>query len=249
MNADLRRRMDNMLKLCKVEANQDEYDCPICEDRGYIFKQDENDYTVAVPCECLEKKQSIEKLKKSGLSDVFKTKTFKTFIATEKYQIEAKKKAIEYCNNFERNNASIILSGQPGAGKTHLGIAIMLKLLENNTGCVYREYTSMLIDLKQSCMDQTNYIKELEKYINPRVLFLDDFLKGRPNDVDLKYIYKVINTRYLKEMPIIISTEKSINEIINWDEAVGSRLIEMSQGNVIEFKNNINNNYRLRGVI
>ena len=76
------------------------------------------------------------------------------------------------------------------------------------------------------------------------MLFLDDFLKGNPSDADLKYIYKVINTRYLKQMPVIISTEKSINEIINWDEAVGSRLIEMSQGNIIEFKNNINNNLR-----
>lgn len=249
MDADLRRRMNNMLKLCKVEDNQNEYDCSICEDRGYVFKQDEYGYTVAVPCECLGKKQSIEKLNKSGLSDVFKKKTFKTFTATEKYQIEAKKKAIEYCNGFEKTNASIILSGQPGAGKTHLGIAIMLKLLENNIGCVYKEYTSMLINLKQSCMDQVNYIKELEKYINPRVLFLDDFLKSKPSDADLKYIYKVINNRYLKQMPVIISTEKSINEIINWDEAVGSRLIEMSQGNIIEFKNNINNNYRLRGIV
>lgn len=98
-------------------------------------------------------------------------------------------------------------------------------------------------------MDETDYIRELEKYINPPVLFLDDFLKGTPTQADLKHIYKVINTRYLKGMPMIISTEKSLRDILMWDEAIGSRLIEMCQGNVIEFPRELENNYRLRGII
>ena len=48
---------------------------------------------------------------------------------------------------------------------------------------------------------------------------------------------------------MIISTEKSIKEILNWDEAIGCRLIEMSQGNVIEFPRDCSNNYRLRNII
>ena len=128
-----------------------------------------------------------------------------------------------------------MLSGQPGSGKTHIGVATMLRLIENNTGCVYREYISMLTDLKQTSMDEEEYIRSLEKYINPPVLFLDDFLKGEPTIADRKHVYKIINTRYLKSMPMIISTEKSVKEILNWDEAIGSRIIEMCQGNVIEF--------------
>ena len=98
-------------------------------------------------------------------------------------------------------------------------------------------------------MDETDYIRTLEKYINPRVLFLDDFLKGEPTQADRKYIYKIINTRYLQSKPMIISTEKSLKEILMWDEAVGSRITEMSQGNIITFPRGIENNYRLRGVI
>ena len=107
----------------------------------------------------------------------------------------------------------------------------------------------MLTDLKQTSMDEEEYIRSLEKYINPPVLFLDDFLKGEPTIADRKHVYKIINTRYLKSMPMIISTEKSVKEILNWDEAIGSRLIEMCQGNVIEFPRGLENNYRLRGVI
>ena len=98
-------------------------------------------------------------------------------------------------------------------------------------------------------MDETDYIRELEKYTNPTVLFLDDFLKGEPTVADRKYIYKVINTRYLKGMPMIISTEKSIKEILEFDEAIGSRLIEQTKGNIIEFPRDFSNNYRLKNII
>lgn len=75
-------------------------------------------------------------------------------------------------------------------------------------------------------------------------------MKGEqaPN-ADRKYIYKVINTRYLKGKPMIISTEKSIKEILMFDEAVGSRIVEMAQGNIITFPRGIENNYRLRNII
>ena len=107
----------------------------------------------------------------------------------------------------------------------------------------------MLTNLKQVSMNEEEFIRELEKYINPRVLFLDDFLKGEVTSADRKYIYKVINTRYLKGKPMIISTEKSLKEILMWDEAVGSRIVEMAQNNIITFPRGIENNYRLRNII
>lgn len=233
---------------CHLEEAE-KYDCPICEDRGYIFKTDSNGYEIAVPCNCLDRKQSIEKMARSGLTEVFKSKTFNSFNADKKWQIEVKFKAKQYCSTFKETNAGLILSGQPGGGKTHLGIAAMLELINNNIGCVYKEYLTLITNLKQLSMDSEDYIRELESYINPTVLFVDDFLKGNPTEADLKHIYKVINTRYLKDKPMIISTEKSIQDILNWDEAIGSRLIEMSRGNIIEFPRDYANNYRLKAII
>ena len=106
----------------------------------------------------------------------------------------------------------------------------------------------MMMNLKQSVMDEENFIREESKYTSPRVLFLDDFLKGNPTPADLKYIYKIINQRYLQGKPIIISTEKTPREIIQWDEAVGSRIIEMTQGNIITFEKG-SLNYRIKDFI
>ena len=249
MDQDLINILNRMKQNCKVEDMH--YDCPTCEDKGYTFKTDEHGYEVAVPCKCLAKKQSIQKMNRSGLTEVFKQKTINSFKTDKKWQIEAKFKVKQYIEDFLKkgSNAGLILSGQPGSGKTHLGIGTMLELIDNNIGCVYREYLSMLTNLKQTSMDETDYIRELEKYTNPTVLFLDDFLKGEPTSADLKHIYKVINTRYLKGKPIIISTEKSIKEILEFDEAIGSRLIEQTKGNIIEFPRDFSNNYRLKNII
>ena len=52
------------------------------------------------------------------------------------------------------------------------------------------------------------------------------------------------NNRYLKQKPLIISTEKSLEEILDFDEAVGSRIIEMEGENVVLFGKD-SNNHRL----
>lgn len=249
MDAALLNRIKATLE--KHAPEEVKYSCSKCRDLGYTFKTDNDGYEVAVPCECLQKKQSVEKMERSGLSQAFEQRTINSFNADKEWQIKAKNEVIRYVDDFlkKKTNASLILSGNPGSGKTHLGTAAMLELINNNVGCVYKEYISMLTDLKQTSMDETDYIRTLEKYLNPRVLFLDDFLKGEPTQADRKYIYKIINTRYLQSKPMIISTEKSIKEILMFDEAVGSRIVEMAQNNIITFPRGIENNYRLRNII
>lgn len=240
---DIKARIQKILSQSTVV--EDNYKCKKCNDRGYIFEPNQYGGDIAIPCECKEVTEAMEKLNKCGLTEAFKKKTFKNYETTTNYQVQAKMKAMKYCNDFINTNASLLLCGQPGAGKTHLGIATMLQLIEKNVGVKYEEYTSMMMNLKQSVMDEENFIREESKYTSPRVLFLDDFLKGNPTPADLKYIYKIINQRYLQGKPIIISTEKTPKEIIQWDEAVGSRIIEMTQGNIITFERG-SLNYRIK---
>lgn len=243
MDAKLLERMKKLMKNCKTV--EDNYDCKKCRDFGYVFEKNSHNCEVAIPCECLGKKQSLEKLEKCGLSEAFKEKTFSSYECAKKYQIKARHQALKFCNDFVDNNSSLLICGRPGSGKTHLGIAAMLNLINQNVGCRYVEYNSMMMNLKQCVTDEENFIREMDKYLNPRVLFIDDFLKGKITAADLNYIYRIINSRYLKNMPLIISTEKTMDEIISWDEAVGSRLVEMAKDNIITF-NERSNNYRLK---
>ena len=41
-----------------------EYQCKKCRDLGYTLQEDKEGYTIAVPCECIEKRQIKEKLER-----------------------------------------------------------------------------------------------------------------------------------------------------------------------------------------
>ena len=79
-----------------------------------------------------------------------------------------------------------------------------------------------------------NSLKDKFKSLRNRFL-IDDFLKGKLSESDVNIMYEIINYRYMNRLPIIISTEKSLDELLDFDEAVGSRIIEMCRYNIVKF--------------
>ena len=77
------------------------------------------------------------------------------------------------------------------------------------------------------------------------VLYIDDFFKGGVTQGDINLAFELINDRYNSRKATIISSEKTINDLLNIDEAIGSRIVERSG----EFITNITRkeNYRLGG--
>ena len=51
----------------------------------------------------------------------------------------------------------------------------------------------------------------------------------------------------MTEKSIIVSTEKTLDELMNYDAAIASRIIEMCKKNIVEFKN-VPNRRLQRGV-
>lgn len=233
-----------------------EYSCPICKDtewivvRKEVFKQKDKDgndvfdnVDCAEPCECRAKKHYQNILERSGISEAFKRKTFDNFETRGKPKeiVTAKKECIEYSKSFirirkEREN-SISLLGQPGSGKTHLSIAIVNELMKMCVGVLYMQYVEALVRLKQFINDEEVYPQEIYRYKNAPVLLIDDLFKTKtePTPSDLRIMFEIINFRYLNNKPIIVSSEKSPEQLLEYDEAVGSRVIEMCKGRIIEF--------------
>ena len=106
-------------------------------------------------------------------------------------------------------------------------------------------YRDEITRLKQEVTDEYAYNAHIGRLKNARVLFIDDMLKGRVTESDTNILYEVINHRYLAKLPLIISTEKTTQELLEYDEAIGSRLLEMSKGYIVEFDKSTPN-YRLR---
>ena len=105
-------------------------------------------------------------------------------------------------------------------------------------------YRETVTRLKQHITDETKYDRELKQYMRARVLYIDDLLKGKPTEADVNIMYGIVNYRYMNCLPVIVSTEKSLDEILMFDEAVGSRLIEMCRKNIISLQGK-DLNYRM----
>lgn len=221
-----------------------EYKCSKCRDLRFILKDNE-----AIPCTCKALREAEEILLNSGISEEFRKKNFDNFNYSYNMEVcEAFSKAKEYVKNFDKSckNKSIIFVGQVGSGKTHLSMAIANSLMEKGVGVLYMPYRDNIISLKQNMMDEEYYRKVMNKFKRAKVLLIDDLFKGSISGSDVNIMFEIINYRYLNGLPVIVSCEKSIDEIMNIDEAIGSRLYEMSCGYVASFSGR-RLNYRMYG--
>lgn len=226
--------------------------CPKCNGTGHLIITDENGYEYYRECECQEVVKAKARLKASGISEEFLKKGFKNF---DDRGLEALKKAknigLSYCKDFPdiRNTKrnSVLYMGQVGSGKTHLSMAICNAIMEHyKTGVLYMAYREEMVRIKQTVNDEINYNNAINRFKQCPVLMIDDLLKGKSTEADVNILFEIINYRYVNNMPMIISTEKTQNELLDFDEGTMSRIIEMSRGHSVEIIGR-EYNYRLYG--
>lgn len=235
-------RIGTSLKTSTQQENK--YECNECKDVGWIIDKDGK----ALPCKCQEVKRYKEILKNCGISEAFLKKTFENYTAKTKMQKEAKAAATKYVKDFlkirNESNNSIAFIGKVGTGKTHLTIAITNELMKQLIGVLYMQYREDITKLKQNMTDEEYYQRKMDRFKNAPVLFIDDLFKGRITDSDISLMYEIINHRYLKSMPIIFSCEFGMDKLLDFDEAIGSRIAEMCRGRIIYFDKS-EKNFRL----
>ena len=106
-------------------------------------------------------------------------------------------------------------------------------------------------------LDNERRTETLQGFKTAQILYIDDLYKvGRaadgssnPTGADIGLAFEIINHRYINHLPTIVSTEKTPQELVEIDEASGSRIIEMAGCNVYSIGRDTKRNYRLRGVI
>lgn len=207
--------------------------------------------TCAYRCECYEKERlnNNNGWKKAGLTLETSKLNFTNFEEWNEYSSEMKRIGIKYFRNFddirETRKNSLIFSGNPGCGKSHLVIAIANNLIRRKLEVVYMPYRETIMEIKQNIMNGEVYNEVLNKYKKAEILLIDDLFKGQITFADINIMFELVNYRYMNNLPMLISTELTIDKIIKEDEALGSRIYEM----VSEYSSEVlgvKSNYRLK---
>jgi len=128
------------------------------------------------------------------------------------FQPSIDKKIINDCLTcqFINEKKNIVFIGNPGTGKSHLSIAIVITALKKNYKVIFTTTAQLLHDLHTSKADNS-YSKKLEFYLAPDLLVIDELgFKKIPN-YSADDFFEIISRRY-EHGSVIITTNKSFEQ-------------------------------------
>ena len=249
-------RVESMNAAAGTLDQEDGYTCDLCKNKGmtyYIKDQNGTPQEWSSPCKCMKTRATIRRMKRSGLGNVIREKTFDRFQAAEPWQKAIKEAAMAYA---KEPDGWFFMGGQPGGGKSHLGAAICRHFLLAGKSVVYMSWLEDSAALKAKKNDE-GYGEMIDRYKTAEVLYIDDLFKTAdqggakvpPSSADVRLAFEIVNYRYNNpDLLTIVSTEYYAGQLLDIDEAVGSRIIEKSGGNSFNIAKSRDRNYRLKGV-
>ena len=237
---------------------QDGYECQLCNNKGiyYVVREDDKGepYVTGTECRCYPIRHTLMQMKRSGLNNVLKEKTFDKFETSDKWQRAIKEAAERYAADPK---GWFFIGGQSGCGKTHLCTAICRQFLLEGRRVAYMLWRDEVVKIKSAVTDSEEYAKAINAFKTAEVLYIDDLFKAgktadatmqRPTPADVNVAFEILNYRYNDPASItIVSSELTAAELIDIDEATGGRLFERAQP--ISIGKDRKKNYRLRGAL
>jgi DNA replication protein DnaC len=102
--------------------------------------------------------------------------------------------------------ANLLLFGGPGAGKSHLGAALGLALVENGWRVLFARTTDLVQKLQAARRDLAleNAIGKLDKY---HLLILDDLAYAAKDQAETSVLFELISARYERRSMLITANQ------------------------------------------
>lgn len=230
---------------------RDGYNCPTCKNRGYIAFVNDNNLESRSPCKCQKVRDVLSRANKSGLGEILSEKTFDKYEVTDSWQKDAKERCIKFCKDEKAN--WLYFGGQVGSGKTHLCSAICGHYIKQGRDTLYMMWEDESKKLKALVTDYSAYQSLINRYKDVEVLYIDDLFKTQqgeaPTKADINLAFEIINNRLFSPDKItIISSEKTLNELLDYDEGTMSRIYQKTGDYKINIAKDRSKNYRLKEI-
>ncbi len=182
-------------------------------------------------CVCRQRdvsEQVRERLYSLSRLDELKGLTFETFEPRGRKGLgEMQSTSLEMAFNQAQHyaqtlNGWLLLRGGYGCGKTHLAASIANFAVDMGVPTLFLTVPDLLDMLRFSYdSDDTTFEQRFNEIRNASLLVLDDFGTQNATGWAQEKLFQIINYRYINRMPLVVTTNLSLDEI---DARVRSRL-------------------------
>lgn len=160
-----------------------------------------------------EDMERIRKLRKSSLMDEkFSISTFDNF-RTTKYNGRNLKLCRRYAEKFDlmlEKNQGLLFWGDVGTGKSYAAACIANYLLSHKIPVVMTSFVKLLETIQAKRDEETSILSRLGR---AKLVIFDDLGAERGTDYALEKVYNIIDSRYRKGLPMILTTNLTIDEM------------------------------------
>lgn len=169
-----------------------------------------------------------EKLNQAGIPLRFRGRSFDNFKAENKGQFTALNIAKEYAEEFKErfaDGSTLVFSGLPGTGKSHLAIAICQHIMNHGFTAMYINALDA-IRLVRSTWSRNSERSEAEvmsMLASVDLLAIDEVGVQYGTEGEKVILFDIINRRYQDQMPTVLMTNQGVD---GFKEYLGERAFD-----------------------
>lgn len=172
----------------------------------------------------LEFLEQVSRLKANGLQD--KALREYTFSNDKGYNPEIQKAHdyVAHWSEMKAKSIGLLLWGDVGTGKSFFAGCIANALLEQGIPVLMTNFSRILNSLSGMYSDEKNqFIDSLNKY---SLLIIDDLGIERSTEFALEQVFNVIDSRYRSKLPLIVTTNMTLEELKHPQDLARSRIYD-----------------------